>query len=135
MSIDRIGMYGGFYNQYRVNQIPSVSVEEVKKQDQEASAQEQVAAAGTSASQEYTSAPQNQASRIADLEDISLTFNKNETYDYIGKDAGLENLDMMSAISDMQKDKVLEQYQYFVGPKAFENPVVTTTPDGMVVQK
>lgn len=135
MSIDRIGMYGGFYNQYRLPEIQSVSVEDVKKQNLEADAQEQKALTGMPAMQEYTSQPQNQAPRTADLEDISLTFNKNETYDYIGKDASLENLDMMSAISDMQKDKVLEQYQYFVGPKMFENPVVTTTPDGMVVQK
>lgn len=135
MSIDRIGMYGGFYNQYRLPEIPSVSVEDVKKQNLEADAQEQKALTGTPAMQEYTSQPHSQAPRMADLEDISLTFNKNETYGYIGKDASLENLDMMSAISDMQKDKVLEQYQYFVGPKVFENPVVATTPDGMVVQK
>ena len=65
------------------------------------------------------------------LENISLTFCKNDTYDYIGKDASLENLDMMSAISDMQKDKVLEQYQYFVKPK----DVLLSDVDGTVIQK
>ncbi len=134
MSMDKIGMYGGFYNQYRMPQIQPVSVEDVKRQDMEKAAQDNLTAVGAGAQQEYTSAPQSKAPRMADLEDISLTFNANETYDYIGKDAALENLDMMSAISDMQKDKVLEQYQYFVGPQAFESPVVTT-PDGVVVQK
>ena len=70
-------------------------------------------------------------SHSADLENISLTFCKNDTYDYIGKDASLENLDMMSAISDMQKDKVLEQYQYFVKPK----DVLLSDVDGTVIQK
>ena len=38
---------------------------------------------------------------------------------------------MMSAISDMQKDKVLEQYQYFVKPK----DVLLSDADGTVIQK
>ena len=38
---------------------------------------------------------------------------------------------MMSAISDMQKDKVLEQYQYFVKPK----DVLLSDVDGTVIQK
>lgn len=134
MSIDKIGQYGGFYNQYRLPNIQQVSVDDVKKQDEQLSKQQL---------QQSVSTPQidmaqeasNQAPRMADLENISLSFNANETYDYIGRDADLQNLDMMSAISDMQKDKVLEQYQYFVGPKEMEGPIVAQTPDGMVVQK
>ncbi len=131
MSIDRIGQYGGFYNQYRLPEIHQVSVEDVKKQDEQLSKQQSVETPKI----DYAQQPSNQAPRMANLEDISLTFHTNETYDYIGRDADLQNLDMMSAISDMQKDKVLEQYQYFVGPKEMAGPVVTQTPDGMVVQK
>ncbi len=134
MSIDRIGQYGSFYSQYKMPEIPSVSMEEVRKQDQETmmqQAEKSIAAPQIA----YTDASQNQAPRMADLENVSLSFNVNETYDYIGRDAGLENLDIMRAISDMQKDKVLEQYQYFVGPKELAGNVVAATPDGMVVQK
>ncbi len=134
MSIDKIGQYGGFYNQYRLPEISQVSVEDVKQQDKEL-AQQQMQQEVAAPQIDYAQQPSNQASRMANLEDISLSFNANETYDYIGRDADLQNLDMMSAISDMQKDKVLEQYQYFVGPKDFSDPVVTVTPDGMVVQK
>ena len=134
MSIDKIGQYGGFYNQYRLPNIQQVSVDDVKKQDEQLSKQQlqqSVATPQIDMAQEAS----NQAPRMADLENISLSFNVNETYDYIGKDADLQNLDMMSAISDMQKDKVLEQYQYFVGPKEMADPIIAQTPDGMVIQK
>ena len=134
MSINKISQYGGFYDRYRLPQISQVSVEEVKKQDEELKRREM---------QQGMEAPQvdrpqkffSRAPRMAKLEDVSLSFNINETYDYIGRDADLQNLDMMSAISDMQKDKVLEQYQYFVGPKQMADPVVARTMDGMVIQK
>ncbi len=134
MSIDKIGQYGGFYNQYRLPEIQQISVEDVKKQD-EALAQQQMQQSVATPQIDYAQPTSNQAPRMANLEDISLSFNVNETYDYIGRDADLQNLDMMSAISDMQKDKVLEQYQYFVGPKEMADPIVALTPDGMVVQK
>ena len=134
MSIDKIGQYGSFYNQYRMPEIQQVSVEDVKKQENEL-AQQQMQQSVETPQIDYTRQPSNQAPRMANLEDISLSFNVNETYDYIGKDADLQNLDMMSAISDMQKDKVLEQYQYFVGPKEMADSIVAQTPDGMVIQK
>ncbi|MBE5880815.1 MAG: hypothetical protein E7289_00685 [Lachnospiraceae bacterium] len=133
MSIDKIGQYGGFYNQYRMPQIQQVSVEDVKRQDMEAEQQMQQNVASPNV--EYAQETINPAPRMANLEDISLSFNVNETYDYIGKDADLHNLDMMSAISDMQKDEVLQQYQYFVGPKEMAGPVVSATEDGIVIQK
>lgn len=52
-----------------------------------------------------------------DIKDISLTFNKNDDFGYIGKDSSLGSLDIEKAISDMKKDKVFEEYQYFVGGK------------------
>ncbi len=54
---------------------------------------------------------------ITDINNISLTFNKEETFDYIGSESSLAKLDIQQAISDMRKDKILEEYQYFVGGK------------------
>ncbi|MBO5165151.1 MAG: hypothetical protein J6B90_00945, partial [Lachnospiraceae bacterium] len=51
----------------------------------------------------------------ADVREISLTFNAKEDFGYIGQDSDIENLDMQKAISDMKKDGILRQYQYFVG--------------------
>lgn len=134
MQIQGFGQFGGFYQSNRIPQIKQVSVDEVKQQDQLKKQQESNDQSLESLQKEYASTPDNR-SRMADLENISLTFNAGETYDYIGKDADLENLDMMNAISDMQKDKVLEQYQYFVGPQDITNGVVASSEDGIVIQK
>lgn len=68
----------------------------------------------------------------ARLEDISLTFNKQEDFDYIGQDSDIRSLDMEKAISDMKKDQILQQYQYFVG--SVRNLNVGNT-DGIVFAK
>lgn len=56
---------------------------------------------------------------FTDLEDISLGFNKQDDYSYIGKDADIEQLDMQKAISDMKKDNLFHQYQFFVRSSMF----------------
>ena len=127
MTIDSAYQYGSYYQNYR-SEIKQVSVDEVRQQDKQ---QLQAAQEDISTLQQEYRQQEDTRSRSADLENISLKFCKNDTYDYIGKDASLENLDMMSAISDMQKDKVLEQYQYFVKPK----DVLLSDVDGTVIQK
>lgn len=70
-------------------------------------------------------------SRAASLEDVSLTFNKEDDFDYIGRNAEVKTLDMEKAISDMKKDGILQEYQYFVGSSnnLFESE------DGLVIPK
>lgn len=70
--------------------------------------------------------------RDAKLENISFTFNKQEDFGYIGKDSDIRSLDMEKAISDMKKDQVLQQYQYFVGSAG---KMVTDNADGVVLAK
>lgn len=53
----------------------------------------------------------------APLEDISITFHKQDDFGYIGRDSDIHSLDVEKAISDMRKDQILQQYQYFVGSK------------------
>ena len=53
----------------------------------------------------------------APLEDISITFHKQDDFGYIGRDSDIRSLDVEKAISDMRKDQILQQYQYFVGNK------------------
>ncbi len=72
-------------------------------------------------------------SRVANLEDISLTFNKEESFGYIGSESGLADLDMQKAISDMKKDEVLQGYQYFVG--SAQNIALQNSDDGAVFRK
>lgn len=66
------------------------------------------------------------------LEDISLTFNRQEEFGYLGKDSDIRSLDVEQAISSMKKDQVLQQYQYFVGRS--QNLIHEDT-DGLVFAK
>ena len=113
MAISGIGGYGGFEN-YNVRNIPQVSLDTVKKQDQEALAL-QNSLPEVSVPTKAAEAFEDKRSRSADLENISINFNKGEDYSYIGSESDIQTLDMQKAISDMRKDKILEDYQYFVG--------------------
>ena len=128
-----IQFYNGLtnYNSYRID-IPKVTPEDVRKQDEELKNSQNAAIAPV---KEETLSPSQfqkigERSNKADLEDISLTFNKEESYDYIGKDASIKSLDMEKAISDMKKDDILQDYTYFVGSS--KN---LFTDDGIVIAK
>lgn len=128
MGIELMSGFGGISSYYnRAYEIPSVTPEEVKKQDEQLQATQPVSQAEAL----ETQAADNR-SRTADLENISLTFNKEESYDYLGSESNLNDLDMQKAISDMKRDSVLQEYQYFVGSSQnfFINPA-----DGIVIPK
>lgn len=110
MSMEIGSAYSGILQNYRIPVIPSVSVEEVREQDRQLQAQQSTAIPAY----EEPSAP---AVRKPDakLEDISVTFNRQDDFGYIGRDSDIRSLDVQRAISDMQKDSLLQQYQYFVG--------------------
>lgn len=116
---------------YQRPEIKQVSEEEVRRQDQE-----QQQAALQQSTPDYSRmtdfATQDRRAKAADLENISLTFNKTDSFDYLGSESGLENLDVMKAVSDMRKDEVLQEYQYFVGSShnfAFQSE------DGVVIPR
>ena len=119
--------YSQMQSFYKVNEIPVVSPEEIKKQQSQA---ESVQTKPITVVEKETGR-EDLRSRNADLENISLTFNKEDTYDYLGSESGLASLDMQKAISDMKKDSILQEYQYFVGSSQnFMNNV-----DGIVLPK
>jgi len=128
MGIELMSGFGGISSYYnRAYEIPSVTPEEVKKQEQQQQTASPVAKAEALEVQAIDT-----RSKTADLENISLTFNKEESYDYLGSESSLTGLDMQKAISDMKRDSVLQEYQYFVGSSQnlFINPA-----DGMVIPK
>lgn len=47
--------------------------------------------------------------------DYAGRYEPGKTYEMKGTESALEDLDMEKAISDMQKDQLLHQYQFFVG--------------------
>ena len=111
MRIGAIEDYSSYLQNYRVPEIPRVSVEEVKRQDQMKAREVQPVSEMT-----REEAPDlSYRKPNAEIDQLSLTFNKQESFDYLGKDSDINDLDMQKAISDMQKDQMLMQYQYFVG--------------------
>lgn len=130
MSIDGIGNYPGVGLNYSVPPIPKVDLEAVRRQD---------AMTASAVTVESPAVPdaQEEASDFlrtpnAKLEDISISFNKQDDFGYIGQDSDIRALDMERAISDMKKDQVLWQYQYFVGSA---RNLINGSEDGVVIPK
>lgn len=116
-----IGRISGLYQSYPIEPIKRVDLETVREQDE---IKKQQANEIPVANPMESPALENKASKTADLENISLGFNKSDTYDYIGSEKDLSLLDMEKVLSDMKKDSVLDQYRYFVGTKESEDGIV-----------
>ena len=128
-----ISDYGSIFQNYRIPSIPEVRTEQVQPKEKPELSSVQAQPKKVFTEQEIT---RNPASKSADLENISLKFNAGEDYEYIGKDKELANLDIHKAISDMKKDSVLQQYQYFVGnAQSFMNDAIVASEDGIVIPK
>lgn len=67
-----------------------------------------------------------------DVIDFAVNSDMKTDKELIGSERSLENLDITKAISDMQKDSILKEYQVFV-----QNPVsdVLDTEDGIIIKK
>lgn len=50
--------------------------------------------------------------------DYAKSYQPDETYELKGAESDISKLDVEKTMSDIEKDKVLEQYQYFVGDQA-----------------
>lgn len=105
MNISGIRPYAGFY------EYNSIKADELRNQ--------QIAESQTAASsQQEVSA---QVASVAPVEqnynsyDFAQTYRPGETYELKGRDSDIESLDVQKAVSDLDKDQVLQQYQYFVG--------------------
>lgn len=83
--------------------------------DSHVASSEQINSWNSAAVKEET--PAGEQKPNAPLEDISITFHKQDDFGYIGRDSDIRSLDVEKAISDMRKDQILQQYQYFVGSK------------------
>lgn len=122
MRIDFMSGFGSVQPYYRASEIPAVTPSEIEKQNREKAAD---------TNSKANEMEPDTRSRVTDFDKVSLTFNKEESFDYIGSESGLADLDVRKAISDMKRDSVLQEYQYFVGSaQTLINPE-----DGFVFQK
>lgn len=97
---------------YRVNEIPRVYSDAIRPAQN--GTDEKPANAANLNEQ-----PKEERKEIvnANINDISLSFNINENFGYIGRDRDENMLDMQKAAAEAQSDNVLRDYQYFVGDR------------------
>ena len=101
---------------------------EVKKPEDVQASKESLNAA--SAQENAASESAVKRERLLGLEDISITFNKNDDFDIIGKTSDITDLDLQKAVSISKRDDILTGY------KAAENALpVYSGEDGLVIAK
>ena len=127
MGVGTVGEYSSFLQDYRIPTIPA-DIGSVPPHDNSVIIPEAI----DSADVHVQTFSANNNRKSAPLEDISITFNRQEDFGYIGQDSDIRSLDMEKAITDMKRDQVLQQYQYFVGST---RNVHMDSPDGIVVKK
>ena len=79
----------------------------------------------------------NTASHTAKLDDVSVGFNKKDSYDYIGNDKDITKLDKNSVVDSKQKSGIFNDYLYYAGSSASGNSQSShfISDDGSVVLK
>lgn len=134
-----VGEYTGILRNYKVPVLSGAGPEKIQARDFPAGTEKAPAAAAgpevlSAVASEQKDVPRrDMPRRNVGPKDISLTFNRQESFGYIGRDSDIRSLDVEKAIDDMKKDKVLQQYQYFVGSS--RNLYEAGNIDGMVVRK
>ena len=107
MNISGIRPTAGFYS------YNSIKINELRNQQLAVTTQEKVAKRESVIEQEEVPVEQTFSSF-----DFAQTYRPDATYELKGEDSDVSGLDVEKTLSDLEKDKVLEQYQYFVGNRA-----------------
>lgn len=128
MNISGLRPYAGFY------EYNSIKAAELRTQQ---IAAVQMSSAGDALSENQAQPSQTYAGEEKSKQnfgalDYAQQYQPDATYDLKGKDSDLESLDVQKAISDMEKDQVLQQYQYFVETA---DPAVKKTNDTPVASQ
>lgn len=122
------------YNSYNRIQYPQLSSEAAKNLTQNSkpdNSQENAVSTVTPAIQMDLKLDAIRPRTNASVEDISLSLAPTSSFEMKGRESNINSLDMTKAVSDMQKDEALQQYQFFVG----NQPSVFESSDGVVISK
>ena len=113
MNVSGIRPYEGFY------QYNSIKLNELRNQQIAASAKaaEQANGVEDTAQKKEEQEVLTPVNQTFDSYDFAKQYRPDETYELKGIDSDIESLDAKKAVSDLEKDQVLQQYQYFVGDK------------------
>ncbi len=141
MALDKLGGYFNNYNAYNIppavdNNVKVGNLEKVQVQPNEQpkkELQQEEPKKGLDLTVEEIPVREN-----ASIENVAISFGQydSSSIDLFGE-KGLASEDMKQAISGMQKDKILHEYQYFVGGKDMtgkQSNIITGTEDGLVIK-
>ncbi len=108
MNISGIRPFSGYYD------YTTIKAAAVKNEDVAVAAKEKKEELAPKTEQQNAARPEQKFGSY----DYAKMYRPNENVQMKGADADLKSLDMEKAISDMRKDQVLQQYQFFVGENA-----------------
>ena len=135
MAYNRIGGFAGGYNAYN---IPSVKDNQHVNPAPEAAPQaQQNLEEQKENKQELDLSVEVPARENASIENVAISFGQYDSSSLdLYTDMGLASRDMRQAISGMQKDHILHEYQYFVGKDMTgkDSNIIADTKDGMVIR-
>ena len=133
MALNSINSYVPGYNAYNIPSVkdnPQVVPQPELKQESAPKQQEQ-----ESKALDLTVTP---ARENASIENVAISFGQYDSSSLdIYSDMGLASRDMKQAISGMEKDRILHEYQYFVGGKDLTGKpsnIIAGTEDGIVIK-
>lgn len=134
MEIGNMFDYGNRMNSYRM---PSISVVEVKKENDSLETLDNNQDLVTSSLSVQTVSEETKEQKAVpqlSIQDANISLKGVESFEMVGKNSDIAQLDIQQAISDMKKDSILERYQFFVGnsQNIMQNNIEN---DGIVISK
>lgn len=115
MNISGIRTNAGFYdyNSIKINEFRNQQIQESKAAENLPSLMED----GTDSRQTQERVPVTVTKEDHGAKEFADRYQPDATYELKGMDSDISKLDIEKALSDMKKDQVLQQYQFFVGEK------------------
>ena len=130
MTISGIRPYAGFY-EYNSIKANELRAEQIAATQKESSVETQEVSTETQNATVQTPAPEQNFTAF----DYAQNYRSDETHELKGRDSDLASLDMQKAISDLDKDQVLQQYQFFVGDKDSVTAKMTIDPSDRIIRR
>lgn len=132
MGVGRINIHS-FYDNYTIG-----SKHNNNLQNTEDVQIEQTGAGSQDAgSQNQTDKEINKAPVHSDPKEFAFDFENRNRFNLVAATSSMEDVDIKKAVSDMEKDQVLDQYKFFIGTaqKMQKMPNLGTDADGTVTLK
>ena len=116
----KLNSYDIFKNEYDPSKISSIgkSTQVTSESEKTKNAQ---AVPQTNENISVTPETTNKASRTAKLDNVSVSFNKNDSYGHIGSSKDITKLDQTSNVDNKVKSGIFNDYLYYAGSSTTGN--------------